>query len=639
MANRLQWAQSPYLQQHKEQPIDWYEWGQEAFQRAEREGKLIFLSIGYSSCHWCHVMAREVFENEEVARLLNDHFISIKVDREERPDIDHYFQEVYRLLNQRPGGWPLSIFMTPQGHPFFAATYIPLQPRFNMPGFIQLLRNIIEVYQEDPNQIHQQAKEVMRFMQPSSKREQVAFDPSIAQTFVAKTKALFDPVHGGFGSKPKFPQTSTINTLLTIYRLTKNRDALEMATKTLREMAKGGLRDLVDGGFCRYSTDERWLVPHFEKMTYDNALLMESYLLAFHTTQEPLFKEIAFEIADFMVEYMSHKGLFFSASDADSQGEEGGYFTYTFDEVVAKLQADGLSSEEIQEVLQRLNITPEGNFAGKNIVRVEDLELCQSQRRGLASLRELRQERCYPFIDRKIITSWNAMMIKSLYMAARIENRYFEVAEESMDSLLKTMLVDDHLYHSTIIGEKPKIKGFLEDYAYLAIALLEGYKTTLNEEYLARANLLVNDALVEFYDQGKWYFSKGELFVEAEHTDTTYPSSAAVMVEGMLTLAALVHQRYFTFAQQTIDYYGPAIMSHLPWSGRFVTAILRTFYEDRIIKSTPANLAPCTPRIDSLIYPFILLKEEEHEELVLCDWNRCFATARECREILGAIDG
>ncbi len=634
MANRLQNAQSPYLQQHKDNPVDWYEWSEEAFKKAKDENRLIFLSIGYSSCHWCHVMEKEVFENKEAAKFLNEHFISIKVDKEERPDIDKYYQEVYQLLNQRPGGWPLSIFMTPDKKPFFAATYIPLEPRYGMPGFLQLIKNMVEVFQKNPKEIVQQAEEILRFLKPQIPQKAVRLEENIAEKFVAACKKFFDPIHGGFGSKPKFPHASTINTLLDIYRLTDNQEALKMTETSLKNMAKGGLRDLIDGGFCRYSTDAKWLVPHFEKMTYDNALLMESYLKAYHTIKDEFYKTVAFEIAEFMMEYMRAKGLFFSASDADSEGEEGKYFVYEQREIVEKLKQDGFNDEEIKKVLQKLNISASGNFEGKNIPRLEDFDICETTQRALKSLKEIRKERCYPFIDKKIITSWNAMMIKSLYMVARIEPRYFEVAEESMQALLEVMIVDDNLYHSALLGHEPKIKAFLEDYAYLATALLEGYKTTQNEEYLARANLLINDALVEFYDMGRWYFSKGEIFTEAEHTDTSYPSSAAVMVEAMLTLGSLLDEKYIKFSFDTLEFYSEKIYKYLPWSAKFAEDILRFVFGDRIIKAKPENLTACVGKIDRCKYPFILLKGEEHVEFLLCDRQSCFKNRNSCDEIL-----
>ena len=637
MANRLAHEQSPYLQQHKDNPVDWYPWGEEAFKKAKEENKLIFLSIGYSSCHWCHVMEKEVFENPEAAEFLNKHFISIKVDKEERPDVDKYYQEVHQLMNQRPGGWPLSIFMTPNKKPFFAATYIPLEPRYNMPGFLQLIKNMVEVWQKNPHELEEHGSEIERYLKPQNPTKAVRFDTKLAKLFVEGAKKFFDPEHGGFGSKPKFPHTSTINTLLDIYRLTGDTEALQMAEVSLQNMAKGGLRDLVDGGFCRYSTDEKWLVPHFEKMAYDNALLSECYLKAYLATKKEFYKEVAFETADFVLEFMRQSGLFYSASDADSEGEEGKYFVYSYEEIVDKLKKDGFSDQEIEAVITKLGITKGGNFEGKNIIRSEELELCETSKRALASLKELRKERCYPFIDKKVLTSWNAMMIKTLYIASRIESKYFEYAEESMEKLLEKMLVNDHLYHAALIDQEPKIEAFLEDYAYLAVALLEGYKTTLNEEYLARANLLVNDALANFYDQGRWYFSKGEIWTEAEHSDTSYPSSAAMITDAMITLGNLVDTRYLRFAGETIEFYSEKIYKYLPWCAKFAEDILRLVFKDRILKGSAEALSGCP--IDEVRYPFVLLKAEECEDFMLCDASSCFAQSGDCKEILERIDG
>ena len=494
---------------------------------------------------------------------------------------------------------------------------------------------MVEVFQKNPNEIKNQAKEVMQYMKPSTPTKAVRFDESIAQKFIEATKRFYDPQHGGFGSKPKFPHTSTINTLLDIYKLTNNEEALSMATHTLKSMAKGGLRDLVDGGFCRYSVDEKWLVPHFEKMAYDNALLVESYLKAYHVTKDEFYKKIAFETADFLIEYMSQNGLFYSASDADSEGVEGKYFVYDYDEVVKKLKKDGFSDEEIELVLEKLGITKQGNFEGKNIVRNEELELCEMSERALNSLKEVRKKRVYPFIDKKIITSWNAMMIKALYMASRIDSRYFEIAEESLNALLQKMYKGEHLYHAALIDKEPTIKAFLEDYAYLAVALLEAYKTTLNEEYLAKANLLVNDALVEFFDEGRWYFSKGEILTQAEHSDTSYPSSAATIVDAMLTLGAILDPKYIQFSFLTIEFYSENIYKYLPWAAKFVEDVLRFVYQDRVIKAKNERLIDCVTKVDFCKYPFYLLKAEEHEQFMLCNQTSCFKEAKHCDELLG----
>lgn len=634
MANRLINEDSPYLKQHAQNSVDWYPWCEEAFKRAKEENKLIFLSIGYSSCHWCHVMEKEVFENEKIAKFLNEYFINIKVDKEERPDIDKYYQEVYQLLNQRPGGWPLSIFMTPDKKPFFAGTYIPPEPKYNMMGFMQLIEKIVELWQKNPKELIDQAKEVERFMKsPNEPKKAVKLDLSIIEKYIKSVKSIYDPVNGGFSSKPKFPQTSIIETLLKIYQLTKNEEALNMATNTLKNMAKGGIRDLIDGGFCRYSVDEKWLVPHFEKMTYDNALIANSYLQAYFVTKEDFYKEISFEIIDFMNEFMSQNNLFYSASDADSEGEEGKYFVYSYDEIVKKLKEDGFSDKEIEEILKKLSVTKNGNFEGKNIIRVEDICDFDNKDRVFKALKEIRKTKEYPFIDKKVITSWNAMMIKTLYIASRIDNRYFEIAEESLKKLLEKMYIDDRLYHAALIDKEPKIGAFLEDFAYLSSALLEAYKSTLNEEYLALSVKLVNDALIDYWEEGKWYFSKGEFRNDADYTDATYPSSAAIMTSAMLTLGALFDEKYKKFSFLTLEYYSEKIYKYLPYCSMFVQDIIRFLKDDYIIKSKKDNLIECISKID-FYYPFILLKEESMEDYMLCNSLSCFKNAKSCDEIL-----
>ncbi len=636
MPNRLINEHSPYLQQHANNPVDWYPWCQEAFEKAKKENKPIFLSIGYSSCHWCHVMEREVFENEKIAQILNKHFISIKLDREERPDIDKFYQEVYQLLNQKAGGWPLSIFMTPQKEPFFAGTYIPPEPRYNMMGFKQLIEKIIEIWQKNPEEILSQAKEITKYLKTAdTPKKAVKLELSIIDKFIKSVSSIYDPKNGGFSSKPKFPQTSIINTLLKIYQLNKNEEALKMAANTLKNMAKGGIRDLIDGGFCRYSVDEKWLVPHFEKMTYDNALIANSYLNAYFATKEKFYKDIAYEIIEFMEKKMQESALFYSASDADSEGEEGRYFVYGYEEIVEKLKSDGFSDREIKEILKRLSVTKKGNFEGKNIIRLE-CENFEHKDRVFKSLKEIREKREYPFIDKKVITSWNAMMIATLYKAARIDNRFFEMAEESMKKLIEKMYIDDKLYHVAMIDKEPKIEAFLEDYAYLAYALLEAYKTTLNEEYLALSVKLTNDALVEYWSEGKWYFSKGEFKTDADYTDATYPSSAAMMVNVMLSLGSLFDEKYKKFSFVTLEYYSEKIYKFLPYCALFVEDIIRFLKDDLVIKAKEEKIVECINKID-FIHPFALLKEEEIKDIMICNSFSCFASVSDCGQALEKI--
>jgi uncharacterized protein YyaL (SSP411 family) len=630
MPNRLIHEDSPYLRQHADNPVDWWPWCDEAFQKALEEDKPIFLSIGYSSCHWCHVMEREVFEDEEIAAFLNDRFVSIKVDREERPDIDKYYQSVHQLLNQRPGGWPLSIFMTPDRKPFFAGTYIPPVRRYNMMGFLELIEVIDKKWREGRGDIVKNADEIQRFLEPADGPVKATkLEPSLAEKFLTQAKESYDPEWGGFSKAPKFPHTSTLNLLLDLAKLKQSDEARRMALFTMRNMARGGLYDLVDGGFCRYSTDEMWLVPHFEKMTYDNALLCQSYLKAYRHTREGFFWDVAVDILEFMGTRMCDDALFFAASDADTDGEEGRYFVYGYDEVVDALTSAGFGEEEARRICTALSITPGGNFEGRNIVRFQDDERPEWWPKVRRVLKTLRAARTYPFVDKKIITAWNAMMAKALFMAAEIDERYLIDAVRTMDALLATMAKEGTLYHSALAGKSPTVEGFLEDYAYLCDALLAAYTATLDEIWLLRAQKIANDAIERFYDAGRWYFSRGEFVTEADIADTSYPASGAVMTGALLTLGTLLEEpAYLDIAFKSLELASYKIMRTPLYHPAFTEAALRWLHEDVVVKSLPDRLAVARSLLWEAPYPWILPKSAVGPDYLVCNRHSCFAAAK-----------
>ena len=461
MSNHLKNENSPYLQQHVDNPVDWYPWGDKAFKKAKEENKAIFLSIGYSACHWCHVMEEESFSDKKTAKLLNKNFICIKVDREERPDIDKHFQNVYQLMNGRPGGWPASIFLTDDLKPFYSATYIPNEPKYGLMSFESLLEVIADKYKNEKDVLISEADKVLNHLNPKEDRIQATkLDDSIINRVIEQAKQLFDNQNGGFNKAPKFPQTSTLHLLLDLNTLEKNDDALNMALLSLTSMAKGGLRDIVEGGFCRYSTDNEWLVPHFEKMTYDNAQLSSVYLKAYHATNDVFYKDIAFETLDFMLKKMSEEKLFYSATDADTEGEEGRYFVYTYEKALKTFGKAGIPEEVHKKLADSLHITKDGNFDGKNIVRVDDPKNIDIPyfTEAIESLKKRRKEkRVHPFIDKKVIVSWNAMMITSLFKASRVDDKYLKPAIKSLDKLLSSMYINSQLFHSTLIGKEPNI--------------------------------------------------------------------------------------------------------------------------------------------------------------------------------------
>jgi len=636
MSNRLEKEDSPYLQQHKENPVDWWPWCDEAFEKAEKENKAIFISIGYSSCHWCHVMEETVFENTECAEILNDGFVCIKVDREERPDIDKHYQEVHTLLNRRAGGWPTSIFCTPQNKPFFAGTYIP--PESNAGsiegmGFKELTRLIATKVSENDLQLYKNADEVEGFLNHvEHPKEATVLKEDFTKNFMLQAKNNFDTKNGGFSVKPKFPHASTLNTLLTIDKLYDDKSARAMVEQTLNAMKKGGMYDLVDGGFCRYSVDEEWIVPHFEKMLYDNALLTGVYIDAYLKYGNVSYLQTAKECADFWHNFMSENNLFYSASDADSEGEEGTYFIYTYEEVYALLQEH--KYEDIESKLAQMSITHEGNFEGKCIVRFENGVVPEWFSGVKILLAQLRQKREYPFIDQKVQTSWSSMMINAMFKLGAIDSKYKDRAIKNLDTLLKTMFLGGILYHTTLIHKVPKVEAFLEDYAFLAQALLSGFKHTGNELYLINAQRFANKALEEFYDKGVWNFSVGEFITKAEITDNTYTSSISIILDVLLTLGTVLEdEKYTHFAFKTMEYNSYELGRKPIYSAHMLIQTLRYVKGERIIKASLENLSINALQLSKLEYPFVQYKVSEESDFMICGDKSCFANTSDVSEV------
>lgn len=629
MSNRLALEDSPYLQQHKDNPFDWYGWCDEAFEKAKSENKSIFISIGYSSCHWCHVMEHDVFENKEIAEFVNKHFICIKVDREERPDIDKHFQELHVLLNRRSGGWPLSIFCTPENKPFYAATYIPPHNRDKMMGFSELTAIISEKIALNDEKLFQNADEITGFMKPKETPTQATvLDEKIMIQFAKQAEHNFDPINGGFSKAPKFPHSSTLKTLMQLEKLQSEPSRRTIITHTLDSMARGGMYDLIDGGFCRYSTEESWLIPHFEKMTYDNALLCEIYTLASVQFNNPLYLRCATETADFMMKFMMEDHLFYSASDADTEGEEGKYFVYSYAEISQALHNAGVT--DLDEAVDILQITPEGNFEGHCIVTLASLERPQWFEEFVKECQKLRSSRTYPFIDRKINLAWNAMMIKSLLIVGKQIPSYQDDAITSLEALLSTMFIDGVLYHTTLIHKKPKIEAFLEDYAYLSDALIQAYQSTFDEVYLIRAQQLTNKALELFYQNGAWYFSRGAFPTLCELDDGSYPSAMAIMMDNLLSLGSLIDSKYRHFAFKSLEYSSIKLMKTPIYYPKLTEQTIRYLKGDRIVKATKELLTS----LESLKYPFVLLKNDESVEgFLICGENSCFATTFEAKTL------
>ena len=517
MTNRLINETSPYLLQHAHNPVDWYPWGEDALARAREEDKPILLSIGYSACHWCHVMERESFENEDIAALMNQLFVNIKVDREERPDLDAVYMEAVHTLTGS-GGWPMTVFLTPDGRPFYGGTYFPPADRGNMPGFPRVVQAIADAYSTRRGEVLQSINQLMGHLGQSSRLPR-SLQPLTNETMHRAFQALapaFDDQDGGFGNAPKFPQPMIYEFLLRYHLMSNNPRALEMAEATLQAMARGGMYDQVGGGFHRYSTDRLWLVPHFEKMLYDNALLSRLYLHAFQSTGNPFYRHIATDILDYVVREMTDSaGGFYSSQDADSEGEEGKFFVWTPDEL-----EEALGRDDGELAAAYFGASQLGNFEGSNILHVpHDFQefataaslspdqLEEALRSIRSRLLEIRESRVHPARDDKTLTGWNGLMLQAFAEAAAVLGRedYRSIAIENATFLLKEMRPNGRLLRSYKDGQA-RVLGYLEDHAFLVNGLLDLYELTFDQHWMEQARSLADAMIDLFWDEDKGLF-------------------------------------------------------------------------------------------------------------------------------------
>ncbi len=636
--NDLIHEDSPYLQQHAHNPVHWMPWGDAAFAKAKKEHKLIFLSIGYSTCHWCHVMEHESFENPKLAKYLNAHFVPIKVDREERPQIDRYYQNVYQLMNRRGGGWPLTILMTADRKPFFSGTYIPLEPKYGSAGLWDVLKQIVEVAQKEPQKLEEVGDNVLSGMKQFDRADRggrsVPIDTKLADTFVREVAARFDARNGGIGKQPKFPHASTITTLLQIHRLTGNAKALKMATAMLDHMAEGGIYDQIEGGFYRYSTDARWRIPHFEKMLYTNAELLEAYGIAYRLTGKPLYKKVITETAEVFGARYRKEGLYFSASDADSldpatgHTEEGHYFVYTHKEALAALKKAGI--DDAEKILDHFGISWEGNFeqGQSNPYLHTRITVDPAQAaRALTVLRELRTHKPYPFIDHKLLSAWNGLMIHGLYAAAVADPALAATAHETMDALLKHLYIGGKLYHQVLPDKAPKVPALMEDYAFVILALLDTYEATQEVRYLGLARTLSDEAIRRFGAQGHWVDSDGDFASPASMEGNAYRAALPVMAENLMRLEILTDTPAYGAAAQTILEQGSPVIDRYPSSAPY--GVLTALANQRgyiVLKAKPDRLPALRKALEAATsYPFILYRSAEDAMMLACRRDRCFA--------------
>jgi uncharacterized protein YyaL (SSP411 family) len=589
--NRLINESSPYLQQHAHNPVDWYPWGDEAFEQAKKEDKPIFLSIGYSTCHWCHVMERESFENEQIAEIMNEHFVSIKVDREQRPDVDQIYMNAVQLMTGS-GGWPLSVFLTPDGKPFYGGTYFPPKDSYGRPGFERLILSIADAWKNRRQELIDSAGNLSELLKsPPGPVDKRKLSLQVLTGAFKYFQDSFDAANGGFGFAPKFPQPTNLSMLLGYWYRAGNEQSLQIVEKTLDAMAKGGIYDHIGGGFHRYATDTRWLVPHFEKMLYDQALLSKVYLQAYQITGNKKYAEISKEIFDYVMRDMTEpKGGFYSAEDADSEGTEGTFYLWEPKQIASILDED-----QAKVFNAFYGVTPKGNFEeDKTIIHVatsveqlgkvfgtnpEDIENILRDARTKV-FRE-RQKRIRPHRDDKVITAWNGLMISSLAYGGAVldEEKYIAAAKRSAEFILSTLYKNNRLMRYYRNGQVIE-KAFLDDYAFMAMALLDLYEATFEAKWLIEAKKLSEEMIELFADRekGGFFFTgkDGERLIARTKpsSDGAIPSGNSIAALVLLKLGRLTMDPHFTEqADRTLEAFSQQLEQSPAYSSAMLTAV------------------------------------------------------------------
>ena len=591
MLNRLANETSPYLLQHANNPVDWFPWGPEALDKARSEDKPILLSVGYSACHWCHVMERESFENPAIARIMNRSFVNIKVDREERPDIDAiYMQAVQAITGQ--GGWPMTVFLTPQGEPFYGGTYFPPEDRGPMPGFPRILLTMDQIYRTRRAEVTKASTEIVNRLQQTSrmKSDTDLLSRKILNEAFLHMASGFDGQNGGFGGAPKFPQPMNFDFLLRFHHATGNAQALHIVNLSLEKMALGGMYDQLGGGFHRYSTDSYWLVPHFEKMLYDNALLSRLYLHAYLATGHDLYLRIVQETLDYVLREMtSPEGGFYSSQDADSEGEEGKFFIWSPEEI-----RSALGDRDADIFCAYYDVSDQGNFEGKTILNVpigaeevidrldiDPEELEDALQRDKAALLPIRNARIAPDRDDKVLTSWNGLMLRSFAEAAASLQRedYYDAAVNNARFITENLRSNGRLLRTWKDG-RARLNGYLEDYSFLSDGLLAVYELTFDDHWLNEARQLTDDMLDLFWDENdRLFYDTGTdhetlLVRPRDIFDNATPCGSSVAADVLLRMALLTgYENYRNVAAAALRGLGPMLSQYANGMGRWLAAL------------------------------------------------------------------
>jgi len=649
MGNRLTHETSPYLRQHSNQPVDWFPWGEEAFAKAQKENKPVFLSIGYSTCHWCHVMANESFENQRIADLINSYFIPVKVDKEERPDIDSIYMRACQAFTGS-GGWPMTVFLTPDQKPFFAGSYFPPKRRYGMIGLDELLLLIHKNWKNGREEMTDQAEKVLAHLDEKTEKD-IPSPDGLPERAVQQFEKTYDRKNGGFGRAPKFPMPHQLMFLFSVYQKGGKESLLQMADHTLMQMYRGGIFDHVGGGFSRYSTDERYLIPHFEKMLYDNALMILAYCRACGHTEEGkkklLYKKVAQRTAAYVLREMTDdEGGFYSAQDADSEGEEGKFYVFEKKEI-----EQVLGEKEADAFCAHYGITAQGNFEGKNILNLlESDPYDESFSPLLQKLYQYRQKRHSLHLDKKILTAWNGWMIGALCdLYLECKNEIYLRAAQDANAFIWKNLWDDRLYCSFSEGKKGT-PGFLDDYAAFCFAQLSLYRVTLDEIYLEKAEMLCKTVREEFWDprEGGFYFSgehNEKLVLRPKETyDGAIPSGNSLMEWNLVRLWNITGKEEYRLAAEEQLHFLSAEAEKYP-AGHSLFLMAQLAYAHPPLKVTAVSDDDQLCRDIPFLFPMdasIIMKKPSKEyplkndriTFYVCCGRQCYPPVNDIGEIL-----
>ena len=634
--NKLAQSTSPYLQQHSTNPIKWLPWGDEAFEKAKKEHKAVFLSIGYSTCHWCHIMAKESFENKKIAEVFNRYFICIKVDREEMPHLDSYYQQLHKKVKNRVGGWPLSAFLTYDKKPFYVATYIPSTSQYYHEGLDTLLPKINKRYRTDFDAILVKVKEMQKLMSQNQKTIKSSKAKISVKTLSNSIQNSYDEIYGGFGRGKKFPEASKLSLMMDLAVLTKSKELQNYSLEMLNIMAMRGLYDHVGGGFFRYSVDAAWEIPHFEKMLYNQAELIPLYIRAYLLTKKELYMDVVIESIEMLDDRFVKDNLYYSASDADINHKEGEYFIFTVDEIKKALN----NNPDIMSISDSLDFNDRGNFEGKVHLNFITNKRAKGFKRFRKELVNIRAKKEYPFIDKKINTAWNAMMIEALYSAYAIDKKYAKKADIHLEALLKFMFYRGELYHQSLIGIKPKQLGLLEDYSFLISALIAGYEIDYNKNKLDKAEYFLNKARTKFYRDGIWYQSDDKLSIKADMQDKYYTSPLAKMTQNIIKMASLKASfKYEKLALKTLEFLNVKIEKEQSNTPASAIAFLMQSQKIITLKNSKKTLKKDFFKIKDIKYPYIITKNTNSNFFYLaCTIRSCFAIDKKFKKIKKAIE-